>query len=62
MKTLMKYADELEKQLDKLEMARYILTPKVCPTCKKLIVDHDSLIMMYHENECPLCSHVRSDN
>lgn len=55
-------ADELEESIDKyhtrLEMVTFMLTPKVCPKCKRLIVDQDSLIMMYHTGECPSCDHV----
>lgn len=55
-------ADELEKSIERFEMIIYVLTPKVCPTCKYLIVDQDELVMMYHEGECVRCSHVRVDS
>lgn len=57
-KPLNKLANELEDSLDKLNKVTYILTPKVCPQCHKLIVDQDELIAMWSLGTCLSCDHL----
>jgi hypothetical protein len=39
------------------EKTNYMLLPKVCYGCKRLILDRTELEMMFYEGECPRCSH-----
>lgn len=44
-----------------LELAIFILTPRTCSTCKKVIIDQEELIAMYSQGECLSCDHVRGE-
>ena len=45
----------------RLEIAKFIMTPKTCGICKKLVTDEDCLIFMYHVGMCPSCDHVAGE-
>lgn len=45
----------MENSIEKFVEAIFIMTPKRCPKCQKLITDEEELIMMHHTNECASC-------
>lgn len=50
-------ANELEVMINKFSKMNFMLTPQVCYSCKRLIMDKVSLEFLYEVGECPVCDH-----
>ena len=50
-------ADQLEEMLNRYSKLNFTLVPRVCPSCRKLILDTVSLEFLYEVGECPVCDH-----
>ena len=57
MKNLQQNIEELDKMLNSYAKANFTLVPRVCPSCRKLILDTVSLEFLYEVGECPVCDH-----
>ncbi len=51
----------LEKDVKDLEKFNFMLTPKVCPVCKKLYGDKYNTEAIFELGCCLLCDHVQGE-